>query len=76
MECDKQTDILPFKASQTVTAFGHNIFGHLEHDRGPGNLLVHNLGHHHDFYKGDICLHPEAAYASKVLQLKFKESEE
>lgn len=40
---NKQTDILPFKvpfkASQTVAAFGYdNIFGHLKHDKGLGHL--------------------------------------
>lgn len=42
--CHKQIDIFSYKASQTVTRFGHtNIFGQLEHDKGQELLFAHNL---------------------------------
>lgn len=41
---DKQADILPYKASHTVTTFGcYNILGHLEHDKRPGHLFARNI---------------------------------
>lgn len=47
---NNQTDILPYRVSQTVTRFGYTTFwGNWSHDERQGYLLVHNLCRHKNF---------------------------